>query len=164
MSDLENPAPPRWAGARGWHAQPIAAIAFIVAIVVGPFIGVCASWLRPSTDDRLVAIGAAVISGVLIGEGSWPDPYCRHHIGRLVDRFGCGRTRGARLDHGPTPTSARLADPGHHADCRCQWRTVGTLWCSITINPSEYCPRWTDFLPAVSSQIAGWAARVGKPV
>lgn len=69
MSDLENPAPSRSAGARGWRAQPIAAIAFIVAVVVGLVIGVCASWLRPSTDDRLMAIGAAVIGGVLIGDG-----------------------------------------------------------------------------------------------
>lgn len=169
MSDLENPAPSRSAGARGWHAQPIAAIALIVvaavatgaltswaqgalpdqfaplansagtwtvltvllvaatrcgpvlggvlgllafylllvgyalaaaaqglsysvgpasiwaivAIVVGPFIGVCASWLRPSTDDRLVAIGAAVISGVLIGEGV-------HGLTRIADTTSVG--------------------------------------------------------------------------
>jgi hypothetical protein len=39
-----------------------------IAIVAGPLVGLCASWLR-SASPRLVAVAVAVPSAVLVGEG-----------------------------------------------------------------------------------------------
>jgi hypothetical protein len=40
----------------------------VAAIVAGPALGVAAAWVR-GRDPRRIAFGAAVIAGVLIGEG-----------------------------------------------------------------------------------------------
>lgn len=55
----------------------------IAAIMVGPVAGVCTSWWRQSSDDRQVAVGVAVVSGVLIGEGV-------HGLSRLAETTSVG--------------------------------------------------------------------------
>ena len=42
----------------------------VAAIVVGPVLGVGAAWVR-GTDRRRIAAGAAVIAGILVGEGAY---------------------------------------------------------------------------------------------
>jgi hypothetical protein len=52
----------------GYYAHSNLAFWLFVALVIGPLVGVCASWLR-SRQPALQALAVAAPSSVLIGEG-----------------------------------------------------------------------------------------------
>jgi hypothetical protein len=55
-------------GLGGYYPHHYLAFWILIAVCVGPLLGLCASWLR-SPNERLQELGVAAPSAVLIGEG-----------------------------------------------------------------------------------------------